>query len=354
MEPEISVVIPVYNSESTLEEAIQSIQNQMDAPSIEVICVDDGSTDSSLPLMKRLAQKDFRIHVLEQQNQFAGVARNRGMKQAKGKYLAFLDADDYYYPEALKKLYDSAERHHLDFIKGGFQYKNVQTGESNTSLYARNSAIEWPRRGRVIQFAQLPYRLLNVADVPWNGLYRRDFLERNQIQFNGLRCVNDHSFYIDCLLHARRMMVVNTEVACYRIGQEDSLIGKKARYFSCCFASYYIVKALCRGISPKLRRIVLQQELLGIFDWYKKLRLQTEWSEKIKEELQQFLISYDENDVGEQFLCAFPYAALYYRMRYAAKPPHGRPSMPVRALQCLREHGWQYTFLKIVKKGTKQ
>lgn len=351
MKPKISVVIPVYNSETTLEEAIQSIQGQIDGPSVEVICVDDGSSDGSLSLLRQLAQKDSRIHVLTQQNQFAGIARNRGMELAKGEYLAFLDADDYYFPHALKELYSSAERYHLDFVKGSFQYENMQTGESNASLYARNSTIEWPRRGRVIQFGQLPYRLLNVADVPWNGLYRRGFLERNQIRFNGLRCVNDHSFYIDCLIHAERIMVVNTKVACYRVGQETSLIGQKAKYFSCCLDSYYIVRDHCQRISTNLRQIILQQELTSIFGWYERLKMQRNAPDKMDEELKNFLLSFEEQDVGEQFLCAFPYADLYYQIRYNAKPPHGRPSMPVRALQCLREHGWQYTVSRIMKKG---
>lgn len=354
MEPKISIVIPVYNSETTLEAAVQSIQNQIDAPSLEMICVDDGSSDGSLSLVRRLAQKDSRIHVLTQQNQFAGIARNRGMELARGEYLAFLDADDYYFPHALKELYSSAECYHLDFVKGSFRYENVQTGESNASLYTRNSAIEWPRRGRVIRFEQLPYRLLNVADVPWNGLYRRDFLERNQIQFNGLRCVNDHSFYIDCLIHAERIMVVNTEVTCYRVGQETSLIGKKAKYFSCCFDSYYIVRAHCQRISTNLRQIILQQELTSIFGWYERLQRQENTSVKMEKELKNFLLSFEERDVGERFLCAFPYADLYYQIRYNAKPPHGRPSMFARALWCLQEHGWQYTISRIIKKGRRQ
>lgn len=351
MGPEISIVIPVYNSEATVAQAIRSVQEQEGLPSLEVICVDDGSTDGSLQTLEQLARDDPRITVLTQQNQFAGAARNHGMDRAGGKYLAFLDADDRYLPGALSSLYKLAQRDQLDLVKGGFCCVDAKTGEVTRPLYARNVCVEWPRRGRVLRFEQLPHRLVNVSDVPWNGLYRRDFLERHRIRFNGLRCVNDHSFYIDCLIHAQRMMVVNTEVACYRIGQEGSLIGKKPQYFSCCLDSYRIVRGLCRGISPKLRRIILRQELTGVFAWYERLRSQAEAPDTLEEALRCFLRSYDEGDVGEQFLWSFPFGALYYRLRYNAPPPRDRPPLPARAFQCWREHGWQYTLAQLTQKG---
>lgn len=351
MLPDISVVMPVYNSEATIAKALRSIQSQKNMPASEIICVDDGSTDGSLKILEQIAQTDSRIAVLTQKNQFAGIARNQGIARAKGKYIAFLDADDYYLPGALGTLYQHAEENHLDMLKGSFCCVNVQTGEVTRPQYSQNNSIKWPNRGRVIQFRKHPFQLLGVSDVPWNGLYRSAFLKQNHIQFNALQCVNDHSFYIACLIHAKRIMVVDTEIACYHIGQEDSLIGKKAQHFSCNLASYSIVRELCEEISPKLRQIILQQELTSIFGWYERLKMQGDTPGKMDEELKNFLLSFEEEDVGEQFLCAFPYADLYYQIRYNAKPPHGRPSMPVRALQCLREHGWQYTVSRIMKKG---
>ncbi len=354
MLPKISVVMPVYNSEATIARALRSIQSQQDIPALEIICVDDGSTDRSLEILEKLAQTDSRITVLTQKNQFAGTARNRGMAQAKGKYVAFLDADDCYLPGALSALYKHAEGNQLDMVKGSFCCVNVQNREVTRPQYSHNNSIKWPNRGRVIQFRKHPFQLLGVSDVPWNGLYRRAFLKQHHIQFNALQCVNDHSFYIDCLIHAKRIMVVDTEVACYHIGQEDSFIGKKAQHFSCNIASYFIVREFCKDISPKLRQIILQQELTSIFGWYERLKIQRNASDKMDEELKNFLLSFEERDVGERFLCAFPYADLYYQIRYNEKPPHGRPAMPVRALQCLREHGWQYTVSRIMKKGHRQ
>ena len=343
-EIKISVIIPVYNAEKYLARCLDSALEQM-SEGLEVICVDDGSTDKSPEILAAYSARDSRLRVFRQNNRYAGNARNRGMEQAGGKYLAFLDADDYYLPGAISALYEQAERQGLDMVKGSFRCSDVRTDKTTVPLYAINCSVEWPRRGKALCFEGLPYRLVNVFDAPWNGLYRREFLERNCIRFNGLRCVNDRSFFIDCLIHAERMAVVDTEIVCYRTGQDGSLIGKKPQYFSCCLDSYKIIREHCRDISPKLRRIILRQELAGVFGWYEQLRSRAECPEKMDEELRLFLQTFDEKDVGVRFLSEFPFREPYYRLRYASLPPYSRPSLPVRAFRCWREHGWRYTFL---------
>ena len=92
--PKVSVIIPVYNVEKYLRECLDSVVNQT-LKDIQIILIDDGSTDSSLGICKEYAQKDNRIKIIEQKNQGAGAARNRGMSEAKGDYLYFLDSDDF-------------------------------------------------------------------------------------------------------------------------------------------------------------------------------------------------------------------------------------------------------------------
>ena len=91
----VSVIIPVYNAEKYLEKCLDSLLKQT-FTDMEVICVDDGSTDASLEILKRFQEKDRRIHVLTQENQYAGTARNNGMKIAQGEYLLFLDSVDFF------------------------------------------------------------------------------------------------------------------------------------------------------------------------------------------------------------------------------------------------------------------
>ena len=100
--PKISVIIPVYNAEKYLEKCLDSILQQT-FREIEVICGDDGSQDASKQILRRYASQDARVIVVEQKNMYAGVARNRGMELAKGKYLIFLDADDFFHPDMLRR-----------------------------------------------------------------------------------------------------------------------------------------------------------------------------------------------------------------------------------------------------------
>ena len=111
----VSVILPVYNEEKYLPQCLDSICGQT-LREIEIICVDDGSTDSSPQILEGYAKKDARVKLIRQENQFAGVARNKGMSYATGKYLSFLDADDYYAPEMLEKMAEEAEKNKADIV----------------------------------------------------------------------------------------------------------------------------------------------------------------------------------------------------------------------------------------------
>lgn len=108
MEVKISVIIPVYNVEKYLRECLDSVVNQT-FKDIEIICVDDGSTDKSLEILQEYKRKDDRFVILQQRHSGAGAARNYGLKLAEGKYIQFLDSDDYFEPTLLEELYTRAE-----------------------------------------------------------------------------------------------------------------------------------------------------------------------------------------------------------------------------------------------------
>ena len=109
----VSVIIPVYNVEPYLKQCMDSVVGQT-LKDIEIICVDDGSTDGSLDILREYAAEDNRIQIIEQKNAGAGAARNNGMRHATGKYLSFLDSDDFFEPRMLEKAYDLAEKDQAD------------------------------------------------------------------------------------------------------------------------------------------------------------------------------------------------------------------------------------------------
>ena len=110
---EISVIIPVYNIQQHLRECLDSVLGQS-YPHLQVICVDDGSTDESPAILAQYAQKDNRVQVIRQQNAGPGAARNTGLEAATGEYVIFLDSDDWFEPDFLEKMVDTAVREGAD------------------------------------------------------------------------------------------------------------------------------------------------------------------------------------------------------------------------------------------------
>ena len=109
----VSIIMPIYNASRYLEPAIDSILAQT-LPEIEVICVDDGSTDKSLEILKEYQKNDDRIRIVTQTNAGPAHARNNGIRRARGKYIAFLDADDFVEPTFIEDLYNTAKQDNLD------------------------------------------------------------------------------------------------------------------------------------------------------------------------------------------------------------------------------------------------
>ena len=114
--PKISVIIPVYNVEKYLPQALESVMNQTFSD-LEIVCVNDGSTDNSLKILEEYAQKDERIKIINQENSGYGAACNRALECIKGEYFAILEPDDYIEPKMYKKLYAQAKQLDSDIVK---------------------------------------------------------------------------------------------------------------------------------------------------------------------------------------------------------------------------------------------
>src|SRR5574344_661413 len=127
MEKKVSIIIPVYNTEEYLDECLQSLINQT-LKDIEIICIDDGSTDCSAEILHEYSLKDSRIKVLKQRNYGQSAARNKGLMFANGEYISFLDSDDFISEDMLEKLYCKAKEQNTDITMCGITVLNSQTG----------------------------------------------------------------------------------------------------------------------------------------------------------------------------------------------------------------------------------
>ena len=187
--PKVSVIIPVYNVELYLHQCMDSIIGQT-LTDIEIICIDDGSTDSSFSILQEYAEKDNRIIVLQQENSGAGIARNAGMKIAQGEYLSILDSDDYFEPEMLEKAYLQCEKDKADICVFRSDRYNMQKHvyeDISWTIKERYLPKEIPFSAEQIY----PYMFQIFNGWSWDKLYRRSFVEQTGLQFQGLRTTND-------------------------------------------------------------------------------------------------------------------------------------------------------------------
>jgi glycosyltransferase involved in cell wall biosynthesis len=192
----ISVIMPVYNEEQYLEKTCQSLKQQT-LDDIELICINDGSTDNSTDILTNLATEYDNIRIINQENQGSGIARNKGIDEAKGEYIAFLDADDKYIdPYSLEKMYEYGYKNNADIICG-----NLKRISSEGKLEDNFNYVE----GNYAYFPE--YDKLTPQDygIPWafyKNIYRKKFLDENNIRFPDLKRGQDPVFLADVLTKA--------------------------------------------------------------------------------------------------------------------------------------------------------
>lgn len=219
----VSVIIPVYNGEKYLRQCLDSVCMQS-LKEIEIICVDDGSTDSSLQILQEYKEKDERVQVYHQENKYAGAARNLGKEHATGEYLVFWDCDDFFETDALEKMYLQAAKVQADVCVCGANkyYDDTQKVAYSASGYLNMKRVP----GEVFNRETNPDYIMNFTSaVPWNKMYRREYVENLHLDFQTIRNGNDIYFTQCAIVLAERITTVNEGLVYYRLNQADSLFG---------------------------------------------------------------------------------------------------------------------------------
>ena len=219
--PLISVIIPVYNAENTIRKSLSEITEQS-LQDIEVICINDGSTDSSGRILDDLARNDERIIVLHQENKGAGAARNAGLKIARGKYLSILDADDIFKANMLSRAVSVAETDDLDIV--------VFRSDAYYPESEKYKSAAW-----TIHEDLLPsHRVFAGIDVQrdvfkvfvgwaWDKLFRTDFVRENGLSFQEIRTTNDMLFVLSAVVLAKRISVIH-DVLIHHVKQSEGTL----------------------------------------------------------------------------------------------------------------------------------
>lgn len=206
--PEISIIVPVYNTEMYLEECLSSICAQT-LSDIEIICIDDGSTDKSGSILEQFALLDKRIKVIHKANTGYGHTMNMGISAVSGKYIGIVESDDWITENMMQTLYEAAEMYQVDFVKADFYRFVRQSDGVIRKIY--NALSEQPyyynrvfRPSEEIMSFKFP---INI----WSGIYRTDFIKENRIQFHESpgASFQDNGFWFQTFVLAERVVLLN-------------------------------------------------------------------------------------------------------------------------------------------------
>lgn len=221
----VSIIIPVFNAEKYLPECLDSLLQQT-LTDIEIICVDDSSLDNSLRILKQYAVQDNRIIILKQQNRGAGAARNHGLEHATGKYVYFMDADDYCDINLLKETYEKAEADQVDIVVFDFcRFDEINGTVTNYDGMNRNAL---PKNKDIFSYLDAPDKICSIVNpTPWNKLFKREFLISNNLKYLTLSTTNDITFATLSVIKARSFSYINKVFYHYRIGLAGSITQKK-------------------------------------------------------------------------------------------------------------------------------
>lgn len=223
MLPLISVIMPIYNVEQYVEKALKSCLDQS-YTNLEILLIDDGSTDRSKSICQFYLQQDSRVKLVSQKNKGAGAARNQGLKHAKGKYIMFMDSDDTIHPETIMCLYNliiqyDTELSMIDFmeVKKPFnEWGKIEITESKVYSQKEMMEILCCMRENVQERLQLT--------VPWGKLYKRDLLD-GLFYPEGIIC-EDEFMINQIVCRCQKMGYANVKMYAY-LKREDSVMGVK-------------------------------------------------------------------------------------------------------------------------------
>lgn len=226
--PLISILVPCYNVEAYLRQCMDSIIRQT-YTNLEIICLDDGSTDRTPEILKEYEKKDSRTRVISKPNSGYGATMNIGLKAASGKYIGIVESDDYIEPKMYEILCDAAEKDNLDIVRCRFIERNVIKSKDkvNTFSYVKDN-------GRVFRPTEVPSSFAMKPSI-WAGMYNREFLERNGIRFLETpgASYQDTAFAFKALATAQRVRMLPDILHNYRINEASS-VSSPGKVFCVC------------------------------------------------------------------------------------------------------------------------
>lgn len=225
---DVSIIIPVYNEEKFLHECLESVINQT-LQNIEIICVDDGSTDQSPEILDEYACKDSRITVIHKQNTGYGDSMNTGLQLAQGEYIAIVESDDFAEKDMCEKLYTIAKNNDADCVKANY-YEFSNNGRKLIN------AIDSFECEKVFTSKENLHKFNNQFICIWAGIYRKKFLLEKHISFLATpgASYQDLSFWFKVFVMADRCLFIKDAFLNYRVDNCNSSVKSRDKVFCVC------------------------------------------------------------------------------------------------------------------------
>ncbi|HIW77383.1 MAG TPA: glycosyltransferase [Candidatus Gordonibacter avicola] len=223
----VSVLVPVYNVERFLPACLDSLKAQT-LQEIEFICINDGSTDGSLDILRSYAEADERFRIVDKPNSGYGASMNRGLDAARGRYLGIVESDDFASPEMFEQLYKFASRHDLDLVKSNyFEFCDGKDAPQEPFAGFPYKKVFDPREMQAV---------VKVLPIIWTALYRRQMLVDEGIRFNETpgASFQDTSFVQRVWFAARRVALLKPAYLHYRVDNAGSSVKSAAKVFEVC------------------------------------------------------------------------------------------------------------------------
>ncbi len=241
--PKISIIMPIYNSENYIKESLNSLINQT-FKNFELICINDGSTDNTLNILKEYEKNDERIEIINQDNMGAGIARNVGMKKAKGDYLIFLDSDDIFEQKMLEELFITIITNNVDIV-----ICNSINFNSENFLFEKNYIIPNEKINKSFSSFEIKKDFFNFFIwLPWDKIFKKKFIENLGINFQNLKSTNDLFFIASSVIIAKNISFIDKIFIKHRVGIKNSIENSRYKTWE---NFYYALKSLKKFMKEK-------------------------------------------------------------------------------------------------------
>lgn len=271
--PKVSIIIPVYNVEKYLRKCLDSIVNQT-IKDIEIICINDGSTDNSLDILKEYQRNDKRIHIINQENAGVAIARNKGLDIASGKYIMFIDSDDYVDSKYVETPLKHIEKTNSDIVQFAVYCVINDTPVPRWDTFLINCLSQT----NVYKLSDL----INFQHFIYDKIYKRDFIEKNKIRFiPKLKTAEDGIFNLMCLYNTPKYIIIKDILYFYRVDRKHSATSKALKGIRCDLQAYttFISTQNFKQATEPYKKFTLIKMIGGILYFENKT---TSLAEKIK------------------------------------------------------------------------